>query len=49
VPVARSPDEILVVVTGGVGVKATFVPTWGGGTEAITRAIEPAAASRRTG
>ena len=49
VPVARSPDEILVVVTGGVGVKATFVPTWGGGTEAITRAIGPPAASRRTG
>jgi len=33
---ARSPEDILIVVTGGVGVKATFVPTWGGGTKAVT-------------
>ncbi len=36
---ARSAEDIIVVVTGGVGVKATFVPTWGGGTEAITRSV----------
>jgi len=41
VPAARSPEDILIVVTGGVGVKATFVPTWGGGTEAVTREVEP--------
>ena len=40
-PAARSPEDILIVVTGGVGVKATFVPTWGGGTEAVTREVEP--------
>lgn len=41
VAVARSADDILIVVTGGVGIKATFVPTWGGGTEAVTREIRP--------
>ena len=35
-PVARAPEDVLIVVTGGVGTKATFVPTWGGGTRAIT-------------
>lgn len=37
---AHSPDDILIVVTGGVGYKATFVPTWGGGTTAVTRTVE---------
>ena len=37
---AHSPEDILVVVTGGVGIKATFVPTWGGGTRAVTRTVE---------
>jgi hypothetical protein len=41
VSVARSAADILIVVTGGVGIKATFVPTWGGGTEAVTREIKP--------
>ena len=41
VRVAQSADEILVVVAGGVGTKATFVPTWGGGTRAITREVRP--------
>ena len=35
-PVARAPEDVLIVITGGVGTKATFVPTWGGGTRAIT-------------
>ena len=39
--VARSAEDILVVVTGGVGIKATFVPTWGGGSTAVTREITP--------
>ncbi|MYB42649.1 MAG: hypothetical protein F4X76_10800 [Chloroflexi bacterium] len=34
--VARTPEDVLIVVTGGVGTKATFVPTWPGGTRAIT-------------
>ena len=37
---AHSPADILIVVTGGVGIKATFVPTWGGGTRAVTRQVE---------
>lgn len=39
VPAARSPEDILVVVTGGTGIKASFVPTWGGGTQAVTRVV----------
>lgn len=35
----RSPESILVVVTGGVGHKATFLPTWAGGTAAVTREV----------
>lgn len=31
---AREPDEIMIVVAGGVGVKSTYLPTWGGGTRA---------------
>ncbi len=41
VSAVRSPESILVVVTGGVGHKATFVPTWGGGTAAVTREVVP--------
>lgn len=37
----RSVESILVVVTGGVGHKATFVPTWAGGTAAVTREVVP--------
>ncbi len=37
----RAPESILVVVTGGVGHKATFVPTWAGGTAAVTREVVP--------
>ncbi|MBX6377857.1 MAG: hypothetical protein IRY95_04835, partial [Clostridia bacterium] len=39
-PVALSPDDIALVVTGGVGVKATFIPTWGGGTRSVTVPVE---------
>lgn len=38
--VPRSPDDVLVVVTGGTGVKATYVPTWAATEAAITRAID---------
>lgn len=37
----RAPESILIVVTGGVGHKATFVPTWAGGTAAVTREVAP--------
>ncbi|MBG92640.1 MAG: hypothetical protein CL792_01480 [Chloroflexi bacterium] len=36
---AISPEDILIIVTGGVGIKATFVPTWGATEKAITRPI----------
>ena len=34
--VARTAEDILVAVAGGVGVKSTYLPSWGGGTRAIT-------------
>ena len=37
--VASTPDEIMVVVAGGVGVKAAYVPTWGGSTRAVSRKL----------
>jgi len=36
---AETPEDILVAVVGGVGIKSTFTPTWGGGTRAVTREI----------
>ena len=37
--VAEKPDDIMLVVAGGVGVKAAYVPTWGGSTRAVSRAV----------
>jgi hypothetical protein len=37
--IAEKPDDVLVVVAGGVGIKAAYVPTWGGGTRAVSRAV----------
>jgi hypothetical protein len=37
---SRSPDSIRLVVAGGVGTKATYIPTWHGGTSAITEEVE---------
>lgn len=37
--VAQSADEIMIVVAGGVGVKAAYVPTWGGSTRAVSRSV----------
>ena len=39
--IAACPDDIMLVVLGGSGAKSTYVPTWGGGTRAVTRVIEP--------
>lgn len=38
--VAKRPEDIMLVVLGGPGAKSTYVPTWGGGTRAVTRVIE---------
>ncbi len=37
--VAETPDDIMLVVCGGVGVKAAYLPTWGGSTRAVSRRI----------
>jgi hypothetical protein len=37
--VAARPEDIMIVVAGGVGVKAAYVPTWGGSTRAVSRLI----------
>ena len=37
--VARKPDDLMIVVAGGVGVKAAYVPTWGGKTRAVSRIV----------
>ncbi len=36
---ARAPDDIHVIVTGGPGIKMTYLPLWAGGTRTITRAV----------
>ena len=38
-PVAASPSDIHVIVTGGPGIKMTVLPPWGGGTRTITRRL----------
>jgi hypothetical protein len=38
--VAREAGDIMIVVAGGVGRKAAYVPTWSGGTRAVTRLID---------
>ncbi|RPI47085.1 MAG: hypothetical protein EHM59_05580 [Betaproteobacteria bacterium] len=37
--VAEKPEDIMLVVAGGVGVKAAYVPTWGGSTRAVSRPV----------
>ncbi len=38
---AERQADILIVVAGGTGIKATVVPTWSGATRAVTRMVEP--------
>jgi hypothetical protein len=40
--VASSPDDIHVIVTGGAGIKMTYLPLWAGGTRTVTRAVRSA-------
>jgi hypothetical protein len=37
--VARAPDAIHPIVTGGAGYKMSYLPIWGGGSETVTRLI----------
>jgi hypothetical protein len=38
--VAKSADDIMIVVAGGVGRKGAYVPTWSGTTRSVSRAVE---------
>ena len=38
--VSATPDEIMIVVAGGVGRKGAYVPTWSGTTKAVSKRIE---------
>ena len=38
--VAEKADDLMIVVAGGVGRKAAYLPTWGGTTKAVSRAIK---------
>jgi hypothetical protein len=37
--VARAPDAIHPIVTGGAGYKMTYLPIWGGGSQTVTRLL----------
>ena len=39
VELAREPDAIHVIVTGGAGYKMTYLPVWGGGSQTVTRPV----------
>lgn len=38
-PAARCPEDIHAIVTGGAGVKMTYLPLWAGGSLSVTRAV----------
>ena len=40
VPIISRPDDLIVIVLGGFGRHSSWLPTFGGSTEAVTRAIE---------
>ena len=37
--VARAPEAIHPIVTGGAGYKMSYLPIWGGGSETVTRRL----------
>lgn len=37
--VAARPEDVLLAVVGGVGRKSAYLPSWGGGTRAVTRPV----------
>ena len=38
-PLAASPADIHPIVTGGVGIKMTYLPLWSGGSETVTKPV----------
>ena len=42
VPMVSSPEDLLIIVLGGPGKHTSWVPTFGGTTRSVTRAIIPA-------
>jgi hypothetical protein len=38
-PVGATPEDLLLVVCGGVGRKAAYIPSWSGPTRAVSRAV----------
>ncbi len=39
-PVAVAPEAFHVIVTGGAGIKMTYLPLWAGGTRVVTRSVD---------
>ena len=37
--VARAPEAIHPIVTGGAGYKMSYLPIWGGGSQTVMRAL----------
>lgn len=37
---SERPDQIMLAVVGGVGIKSTYIPTWGGSTVAVTCPVD---------
>ena len=37
--IAKNADDVMIVVAGGVGRKGAYVPTWSGGTRAVSRVV----------
>ncbi len=44
--VAKNPDDVMIVVAGGVGRKGAYVPTWSGGTRAVSREVPGSAKAK---
>jgi hypothetical protein len=42
VPIIRRPEDLLIIVVGGFGRHSSWLPTFGGSTKAVTRAIADA-------
>jgi hypothetical protein len=38
--IARAPQDVMIVVAGGVGRKGAYLPTWSGTTKAVSRRID---------
>jgi hypothetical protein len=39
VRVAATPEDVLLAVVGGIGIKSAYVPSWGGGSRAVTKRV----------